>query len=379
MFAEFIVMAGVQQNKCLICNFGAFAPTYKENFFMNKKKILYVGIAVAVLILVFTFFKKTILDVVGVVLISAILSYIVLPLIKILEKRVNKTLATTLGFLILLVSITSFFVFFVPVFLQQIKDFITFVPDYIENLKLFVFKIYEKVPFLKGFLSNINISESILNKTANLFNGFAPTVFITYISTYLLVPVIMFYMIRDREKIKKFSLFLLPSKMRTPFVFTFKDINRQLRDYVFGEFIIILIVSGLMSVALLMFNYDYWLILGLIMGVFNVIPYVGPVFGSIPILLTAALGGWNRILLALVLIIVVQQIDNLIIQPRVISDSVKIHPVAVLLCVLAGGSIGSFFGMLLAIPVYIILRILFKEFYRYFSERKQKIPENIKL
>lgn len=346
---------------------------------MNKKKILYFSIAATVLILVFIFFKKALLDVVGVVLVSAILSYIVLPFVKILEKRVNKTLATALGFLILLVSLTTFFIFLVPVFFEQIKEFSAFVPEYIETLKGFVSELYLKVPFLKGVLSNIKINEGISQKTTDLINGFAPGVFITYISTYLLVPVVMFYMVRDREKIKKFSLFLLPSKMRSPLVFTFKDINRQLRDYVFGEFVVILIVSALMSVSLLMFKYDYWLILGLIMGIFNVIPYVGPIFGSIPIILTAALGGWNRILLALILIIVVQQIDNLIIQPRVISDSVKIHPVAVLLCVLAGSSIGSFFGMLLAIPVYIVLRILFQEFYRYFSERKQKNPEIIKL
>lgn len=346
---------------------------------MNKKKILYIGIGIAFLILVFIFFKKALFDVVGIVLISAILSYIVLPFVKILEKRVNRTLATALGFLILFVSVIAFFIFLVPVFLQQIKEFVYFIPEYIETLKKFVEELYVKVPFIKGVLSNIKINEGISQKATNIINGFSPGVFITYISTYLLVPVVMFYMVRDREKIKKFSLFLLPSKMRSPLVFTFKDINRQLRDYVFGEFIIILIVSALMSIALLMFNYDYWLILGLIMGIFNVIPYVGPVFGSIPIILTAALGGWNRILLAIVLIIVVQQIDNIIIQPRVISDSVKIHPVAVLLCVLAGSSIGSFFGMLLAIPVYIVLRILFKEFYRYFSEGKQKKPEIIKL
>ena len=346
---------------------------------MNKKKILYYGLIAIIIVLIFLLFKKAVLDIVGIVLISAILSYIVLPFVKILEKRANKTLATVLGFLIILVSIIAFFRFLVPVFIKQIKDLIYFVPDYINTLKSFIQQAYAKMPFLKNVFANIKINEGLSQKALQLFDGFAPTTFITYISTYLLVPVVMFYMVRDREKIKTFCLFLLPSKMRSSLAFTFKDINRQLRDYVFGEFIIILIVSALMSVALLLFNYDYWLILGIMMGVFNVIPYVGPVFGSVPIILTAALGGWNRILLALILILAVQQIDNLIIQPRVISDSVKIHPVAVLLCVLAGGSIGSFFGMLLAIPVYIVLRILFKEFYKHFSERKQKIPEIIKL
>ena len=150
---------------------------------MNKKKILYIGIGIAFLILVFIFFKKALFDVVGIVLISAILSYIVLPFVKILEKRVNRTLATALGFLILFISVIAFFIFLVPVFLQQIKEFVYFIPEYIETLKKFVEELYVKVPFIKGVLSNIKINEGISQKATNIINGFSPGVFITYIST----------------------------------------------------------------------------------------------------------------------------------------------------------------------------------------------------
>lgn len=346
---------------------------------MNRKKIIYILISILLIIFLLFLLRKAIASVFALVLASAILSYIVFPLIKILEKRISKTLATVIGFLILFVSIISFFVLLVPVFQKQINDLMLYLPKYIEIIKNYFSFIVSKAPFLQDIISNIKFNENISNKALNLINQFSPTILITFISTALLVPVVMFYMIRDRDKIKKFSLFLLPGKMRAPLLFTFRDINRQLRDYVMGEFIVIIIVSGLMALTLALFGYEYWLILGLIMGIFNVIPYVGPVFGSVPILLTAATQGWNRVILALVLIIVVQQIDNLIIQPRIISESVKIHPVAVLLCVLAGSSIGNFLGMLLAIPIYIVLRILLREFYKHFSERKQKIPDFSKL
>ncbi len=346
---------------------------------MSKKRNVYIIIGAILLTLILFYFRNALFSVVALVLTSSIIAYIVLPLIKILERRAPKTVATLLGFLILIVILVSFIVLLVPVFVQQIKDLVVFLPEYIEVIKGWFSNILVKIPYARDLINNIKFNDSISEKALMLIEQLSPTALITFISTALLVPVIMFYMIRDREQLKKMSLFLLPGKMRAPILFTFRDINRQLRDYVMGEFIIILLVSALMAVTLALFGFEYWLILGLIMGIFNVIPYVGPIFGSIPIVITAATQGWDRIILAVFLIIVVQQIDNLIIQPRIISDSVKIHPVAVLLCVLAGSSIGNFIGMVLAIPVYIVLRILFKEFYKHFSERKQKIPEFSKL
>ena len=221
----------------------------------------------------------------------------------------------------------------------------------------------------------ISIGENFFSSLSRFWELLSPATIVSAISTVFLVPVIMFYMLRDREKIKKLSLFILPGEMRTPAIYMFRDINRQLRDYIFGQFVIILAVSGLTAAALGIFGFDYWLVLGLVTGIFNIIPYIGPILGSIPVLLVAATEGWNRIWLALILIILVQQIDNIIIHPRIISESVKIHPVIVLLCVVAGSNVGSFIGMVLAIPMYIVLRILFKEFYKYFSERKQKISQ----
>ncbi len=332
---------------------------------MIKKQRLFIIIILALILLLTWVFKDAIFKIISLLITSSIISYIIYPFIKSIEKRVPLSIGIVIGFSIIIFSIVALIMLLVPIFKEQIITLTDVLPQYIQKIT----EQISQVPFLKDFLPSFsNLKEKFLNFEM-VIEVFSPQKLISIISSSLLIPLIVFYMIKERDKIKKYSLFLLPGKMRTPAIYIFKDINRQLRDYVMGEFIIILTVSCLMSFVLFAFRFDYWLILGIIMGIFNIIPYIGPIIGSLPILFTAFYQ--EKIILALILIILIQQIDNLIIHPRIISDSVKIHPVAVLLCVVAGSSIGSILGMVLAIPLFIIFRILFREFYKYFSERKR--------
>ncbi len=340
---------------------------------MIKKRSVILIIAIITVVFLMVIFKNSFFEIISLVISASIIAYLIYPLIKHLEKRVNRNLAIFLGFLLIFASIFSIISLLVPVFIGQIKNLMFFLPDYIEKIKNYI----AEIPYLNNLISGLDINEKLTSGTSELFLKVSPQNILSFLSSLLLVPVIVFYMLKEREKIKSISLFLLPTKMRTPSIYIFRDINRQLRDYIVGEFIIIITVSFLMALLLAVFGFEYWLILGIIMGVFNIIPYIGPIIGSLPILLTAF--SENKIILALILIIAVQQIDNLIIHPRIISDSVKIHPVIVLLCVVAGSSVGNILGMVLAIPAFIIFRILFKEFYKYFSERKRNFPQFSKI
>ncbi len=341
---------------------------------IGKRIVLF--LLTAVLITVFIlYFGQTLLEVLTPILLAAIQAYLFLPFIKPLEKRTNRSAAIILGFAILTVVNIAALVILVPVFVEQIKAFSIVVPQYIENLSVLIEQYTQPVSSLGINLENFTLIGGIAKGIEDTLASFSPAMIISIVTTSFLIPVIMYYMLKDREKIKRIMLFLMPENIRTPAFFMFKNINRQLRDYIMGEFMIILLVSALMALALALFGFEYWLILGIIMGILNIIPYIGPVLGSVPILLIAAISGWDRFWLALILIVVVQQIDNLVIQPHIIANSVKIHPVIVLVCVIAGNSIGNLIGMVLAIPAYIILRIMFKEFYKYFTERKRKFPQ----
>jgi predicted PurR-regulated permease PerM len=339
---------------------------------MKFKRIIVVMVVIAAILAVGIMFKGTIKRIFTIIIFASVLAYLALPLIKALEKRTNKSAASIIGITILASVGATFIVFLVPVFIKQIQGFFAFLPEYVsvisERFRLYV----DNVPILRNLFNEISIDKAVFERAADFLNAISPSSIVTVISNLFLIPVVMYYILKEREQLKKICLYILPVKIRKMSVYVFRDINRQLRDYVIGEFIVILIVSGMMAFTLALFGFKYWLILGLIMGIFNVIPYIGPFLGSVPVVLTAASGGWNRILIAVTIIILVQQIDNFIIQPRVISVSVKIHPAIVLLCVVAGNSIGNFVGMVLAIPVYIVFRILFKEFYKYFSERNRK-------
>ncbi|MBR2860329.1 MAG: AI-2E family transporter [Clostridia bacterium] len=346
---------------------------------MSKKRFAFIGIFILSIVLLAFLLRGALMEIISLLLISAVQAYLFLPMVKALEKRVNTTVAILLSFALTLVINVAVIMLLLPIFIDQIKNFSQSVPGFIAYVTDLAAVYAKKVPFLTELIGKIDVKNTALNGISSFLTGFSPAKIFSFVSTSLLIPVVMFYLLRDREQIKKLTLFLMPQKIRIPVLYAFRDINRQMRDYVFGEFVVILTVSALMGAALGVCGFDYWLILGLFMGIFNIIPYIGPVLGSIPILLVALGQGWNKIILGLVLILVVQQIDNLIIQPRIISTSVRIHPIIVLLCVVAGSSVGNLIGMVLAIPVYIILRILFREIYRYFTERKRNFPEIAKI
>ena len=343
---------------------GSKSPYIKE-FKMIKKQKLFILVIFTIFILIVFAFRNVFLKIFSLLLLASIEAYLVFPFIKFFEKRMPRKFAIIVGFSILAVILSETVILLIPVFISQVKSFIEFLPQYITEVKV----LFNRFPFAEGIFDNLKFNEGVSNKITDLLSFLTPDALMSFISSTFLVPVIVYYILNEREKIREICLFLLPGKMRTPSIYIFKDINRQLKDYVIGELIIILAVSFLMSAVLGFFGFKYWLLLGILMGVFNVIPYIGPVLGSLPILFTAFLQ--DKIILALILILTVQQIDNLIIHPRIISNSVKIHPVIVLLCVVAGNAFGNIWGMVLAVPLFIIFRILFKEFYKYFSERKR--------
>ena len=339
---------------------------------MVKKRIKILCVISLLIIAVFALFFKAFLSVFSLLAFSAMIAYLIFPLIYLFEKRMPKRLGICLGILFVCVLLFTSVMFFVPVFIAQLKNFFVSLPMYVEDLNNKINELSEKVPYVDKIINEISYDSGFNEKIMSILNSFDPSSLFKTITAVFLVPIIIYYFIAEREKIKNLCVFLLPSKIKSSTLYMFKEINRQLRDYIRSEFVIIISLSGLMAVALALFGFKYWLILGLIMGVLNIIPYIGPFLGSLPIVFTAMPDGKSRVWLAIFLIVFIQQIDNFIIQPRIISGGVKIHPAVVLVCVLFGSSIGNFAGMLLAIPAFIILRILFKEFYKNFSEINTK-------
>ena len=122
----------------------------------------------------------------------------------------------------------------------------------------------------------------------------------------------------------------------------------------------------MVSIGLAVLGLPFWLLIGMIAGLFNMIPLIGPYIGAVPgiiIALTAG-DGMSQAIWVAIIMTAAQQIDNHFITPNVMQRAVKLHPAAVMLALLAGGTFGGFFGLLLAVPVAAVLKILMGHLWR---------------
>lgn len=169
-------------------------------------------------------------------------------------------------------------------------------------------------------------------------------------------PVLAFYMLRDRERLFSFLTRLLPSSVRRPVLCVALASREAMAAYVHGQLTVSAITGGLTALGLWALHVPGHLMLGLLMALCNLIPYFGPWLGLIPIaLFTAPLGLWT-FFGGIAAALLAQQIENLLVSPRVIGQSAQLHPALVVLCLLFGGWTAGLAGMFYAIPAALCLR-----------------------
>ena len=175
----------------------------------------------------------------------------------------------------------------------------------------------------------------------------------------ILAPIFAFYLLVDLPSIKRNTEALIPEAARPEVMLIGRQVNAAVGGFFRGQLVVALIVGIMSSIALAIVDVPFWLLLGMVAGLFNIIPLVGPYIGGVPALLVALTtrepitGLW-----VVVAMVVVQQIDNHFISPVVMHRVVKLHPVLVMLALLLGGTLGGFFGLLVAVPATAILKIV---------------------
>lgn len=177
---------------------------------------------------------------------------------------------------------------------------------------------------------------------------------------FILAPIIAFYMLVDLPHIRQVSESLVPERARAEVMILARRLNAAIGGFFRGQLAVALIVGIMVSVGLAIIGLPFWLIVGMIAGAFNMIPLIGPWVGAIPGIIIAFTtgGGLSAAIGVAIVMTVAQQIDNHFISPMVMQRTVNLHPAAVMLALLAGGTLGGFFGLLLAVPAAAVVKIL---------------------
>ncbi|MGH9164557.1 MAG: AI-2E family transporter, partial [Acidimicrobiales bacterium] len=175
----------------------------------------------------------------------------------------------------------------------------------------------------------------------------------------VLAPIIGFYLLVDLPRIRTVIESLVPEAARPEVLHVGRRLGRAMGGFFRGQLAVAGIVGIMCSVGLLVIGLRFWFLVGMIAGLFNVIPLVGPWVGGIPGLVIAfTTGSPLQALGVLIVMAGAQQIDNHFITPQVMKRAVQLHPAAVILALLAGGSLAGFVGLLLAVPVTAALKIV---------------------
>lgn len=175
-----------------------------------------------------------------------------------------------------------------------------------------------------------------------------------------LAPVLAYYLLRDQHRLKAYVAWALPCAWRVPVGLLLRDLDAVIGGFVRGQILLSALVGVLASLAAYLLGLRYSLLLGLWAGAAEFVPYIGPVLGAAPAVamgLATSRAQGLQVLLAFVLI---QQLEGSVIVPKIVGDSVGLHPLAVLLTILAGGYLGGIWGAILAIPAAGVILVLWR-------------------
>lgn len=337
---------------------------------MSLKFGLYSVLAGVLLLLVLWFCQILFLPVVF----AVVMVYILLPAVSFLESRKMPTsLAIILLYVaILAVGITVCYVV-LPRFFQEISLLSALIPEYTNLISDKVEDYYLALPEMLGieavpaFLLTMfdELAATFLTFCCDFLSrsvAFLPSLFAN-VALLIFSPIIGFYILRDRGKLSDFVAKILPNTWEGPLWQLGRDLNVVFKGFIGGYFCLALVVGVIFGAALWIWGVKYSLTLGVIMCFAELVPYIGPFIGFFPCLLLVALQGQVAIFKMLVVWALVQQLENLVLAPKIMGAAVDLHPLAVMLAVLVGGYWFGVLGMVFAVPILATLPVLWR-FYR---------------
>lgn len=231
----------------------------------------------------------------------------------------------------------------------------------------------------ESLMSLVNVAD--LTSFANSFFAIAGNIFVTLFA----VVFISFFFLKDKDMFKNLILILSPTQYEDSVRRILHESKRLLSRYFIGIMIQVFIIVTLVTIGMSILGVENAILIGFIAGLFNIIPYVGPIVGAavgmlIGITTNVSAADFTGILPLLgkmsIVYAAVQALDNLVMQPLIFSKSVNAHPIEIFVVILIAGNLGGVAGMIVAIPVYTILRIVLREFFAEFKIVK-KLTENI--
>ena len=337
------------------------------------------------------------------VIIGFIIAYLLFPMLERLEgllrkikplkkKKSVRGLAVALQWIIILVGLFIVVSLLVSVITKQARaanseDIIEGIKTYANSINELYRELIDRLDKLNinsaeikssvdTFTNNLgkymlNLSSQLGNLAGNLKDGLATALFALIFSIYFLL---------DMPKLKKYwgrvLGIILPEKVKTTLDTLIKDADKVFSGYIRGQAIDAFMVGVVVSVVFSIIGIQYAIVIGLLIGLGNLIPYMGPIVGYSSIVIVGiATSDYKSMVIAAIALLIIQAIDGNLIYPKLLSTSVNIHPMIVIISLTVGASIGGLVGMIVAVPTGALVKVWFERLIN-IAEKRNVNKEN---
>jgi predicted PurR-regulated permease PerM len=348
----------------------------ESNWVTRNTKTIWRIVLIAALAVLLYFVRRDLISTLMPFLYSAILAFLLDPLIIMLEKRGVKRVWSSLATVLLLfLLLVLFSVLFIPSLIRDLSHMLKNLTGGINNLKVMLDEVMKWLGEMIGDTVDLDSEFSKLSGQAIQLLRDMLTRLVSSLGgmvDILLVPVITFYLLKDKKSIFRAFISLFSPARKARLQLLGNEIRKLLRGYVQGKIIISAFVGLLIGLGCLLIGLPNALTIGLVVGVFDLIPYFGPwLGGTLPVLIALLGPAPIKALWVVLLILVVQQVESGLITPRVISHRVGLHPLVVMFSVMFFGAVMGIPGMVLGVPLMAVLIALIK----YWRKTEAEAPQ----
>lgn len=326
------------------------------------------AIILTLLLIIFFTVMMTMGSVIAPLLWSLILTYMLQGLVNSLVRvHMPRRFSVYLVYFLFLGGMILVIVFFLPFTWNRLTVLINDLPLMIEQMRSLLLLLPERYPDVfsseqvQQWLNAIQNELGVLGQTLLSYSFSSVTRIVTWAVYTVLVPIMVFFMLRDSQKLLSWFENWLPEK-RPVMAQIWHEMNDQLSNYIRGKALEILIVGGASYLLLTILGLNYPLLLSVLIGFSVIIPFVGATVVAVPVLLVGFFqwGFGTDLYQLMIAYAVLQIIDGNILVPLIFSETVNLHPIAIIAAVLMFGGIWGFWGVFFAIPLATFIKALIR-------------------
>lgn len=304
-------------------------------------------------------------------LFALVLAYLLAPLVEVFVRHgIHRIWAILMVYALLGIALAAAMIYMIPLLVQESVHVIHMVPSLVLGTQrtwdVWLRRLHQApIPAsLRTAITGtgIHLQGQLLGVLKNLISamfGLVPGVL-----SLIIAPVLGFYFLKDLERIRMRFWDIVPVEWRSSMFKLGFDVDRTLNGFIRGQLTVALVVGILSTIWVLILGIPFPLLIGALVTVTDVIPYVGPIAGALPAVFLALNISPLTALYTIFGFVAVHQLEGAVIAPKVMGESVGLHPLVVVFAILAGGELGGIIGLLVAVPTAAVLKVFLGHLYR---------------